>query len=83
MVHSLRGKASDLETEYTEVYHKLQHLWNVYLVNYSSSHPAHKDRVRIRAAIQNFKNTYKGSYDLIDSDLPEIYNDKIPKEYDW
>lgn len=73
IVTHLRGKACDLETEYTQLRSKLQDMWNVYLSNYSSSYPAYKDRTRVRAKIQKFKH---GAID-------DIYIDKIPRVYDW
>lgn len=67
-----RRKGGDKEIEIAFLRDKLDEFWREQH-NYSKSHPAFKDRARTRDRISKFK---KG-------ELDDIYNDKIPLEYDY
>lgn len=71
ITHTVK-KGGDIETEVSFLRDKLDEFWREQ-DNYSKSYPAFKDRAKVRAKIQKFK---KG-------ELDDIYNDKIPLEYDY
>lgn len=68
-------KGGELESEYELLRYRLY--WSgefsSFVTNYGKSYPAYKDRTKIRAKIRKFIN---GSSD-------DIYNDKIPLEYEY
>lgn len=70
-----RQKGGELESELEQLKARIWYSAEFieFQTNYGTSYPRHKDRTRTRDKIQKFK---KG-------EIEDIYNEKVPREYDY